>query len=422
MSTQAKKTAFLASLGAGLEYYDYIIYGMMAETLGRVFFLGDDQTLMLIKSLSIFALGYFVRPLGGIFFGLLGDTFGRKLNFFAIMLLMAISTICIGLLPTVNTIGITASYLLLLFRVLQGLSFGAELPAAITVVSENTAPAKQGFYSSFVISSASSGSLLASFILYVMSVQLTQEQILAWGWRIPFICGGLLGVLNYFVRKHLKETPKFLELQKRRPQSTWLSPIKLLLKEYKKELFLGLTMTSIAAALVIFSIFLPTFLSQSFNRNKADIYLAMMWGMGWSVISVPICGFIADRVSKEKFFSLACLVFVCSALSLFQFSSLTWMMICYQTFTSCVMATYFPILAKIFPTEVRYTGLAACYNLTYSLMGSLPMAATYLVAEANSPEPAIYLMMGFALVSGIASLGLAIPKQAKDYVSSSINL
>jgi len=422
MSAQAKKTAFLASLGAGLEYYDYIIYGMMAETLGRVFFLGDDQTLVLIKSLSIFALGYFVRPLGGIFFGLLGDTFGRKWNFFAITLLMAISTICIGLLPSVNTIGITASYLLLLFRVLQGLSFGAELPAAITVVSENTAPAKQGFYSSFVISSASSGSLLASFILYVMSVQLTQEQILAWGWRIPFICGGLLGVVNYFVRKHLKETPKFVELQKRRAQSTWLSPIKLLLKEYKKELFLGLTMTSIAAALVIFSIFLPTFLSQSFNRDKADIYLAMMWGMGWSVISVPLCGFIADRVSKEKFFSFACLVFVCSALSLFQFSSLTGMMICYQTFTSCVMATYFPILANVFPTEVRYTGLAVCYNLTYSLMGSLPIVAAYLVAEANSPEPAIYLMMGFALISGIASLALAIPKHVNDYVSSSINL
>lgn len=422
MATKAKKTALLASLGAGLEYYDYIIYGMMAETLSHVFFSGDDPTLMLIKSLSIFSLGYLVRPLGGIFFGLLGDTFGRKVNFFAIMLLMAIATMCIGLLPTVSDVGVSAAYLLIAFRLLQGLSFGAELPAAITVVAENTTPKEQGFYSSFIVSSASSGSLLASFVLYVMNAQLTQEQILAWGWRIPFIFGGALGVFNYFVRKHLAETPKFLALQKQRPQSSWLYPLRLLLKEFKKELFLGLTMTSIASALVIFSIFLPTFLSQSFGRSKADIYLAMMWGMGWSVISVPMCGLMADRVSKEKFFSFACLVFLFFASSLFQFNSLILMMVCYQTFTSCVMATYFPILARVFPTEVRYTGLAACYNLAYSLMGSLPMVATYLVTTTGSPRAAIYLMMGFALVSGTASLLLAIPKRSRDYASSSTNL
>ena len=299
MSSNAKKATLLSSLGAGLEYYDFIIYGMMAEQLSTLFFASSEPWIALVKTFAVFAVGYLARPIGGILFGMLGDTLGRKKAFLTVMMLMAFSTLTIGLLPTYAQIGSTATFLLVLMRVLQGLSYGAELPGAITIVLEYTEKHKQATYSGMVISSVTLGSIAAAFILYLMSQEVGKEQILSWAWRIPFLFGGSLAVVNYFIRKHLQETPEFLCMQKERREISFKTPLHTLVRDHLTQIVLGIGMNWFAASLVIFTLYLPTYLSEYFHYTPSDVYLAMTWGLGWSALMLPICGRMGDRSARR---------------------------------------------------------------------------------------------------------------------------
>lgn len=412
MVQQAKKATFLASLGAGLEYYDFIIYGMMAGHLSSLFFTADEAWVAMLKTFGVFAIGYFIRPLGGIFFGTIGDAFGRKKTFLAVMLLMALSTLCMGLLPTYSQAGALAPCLLIFLRLLQGLSFGAELPGAITVVCEYAEKKNHGTHSGFVISSVSMGSLLASLVLYVMSQTSSTDQILSWGWRIPFILGGLLAVANYFIRKHLAETPEFSRHQKAQPTASIKAPLSLLLTKYKATVALGVGLTALQSGLVIFVLYMPSYLSQHFQFAPANIYLAITWSMIWSVLVLPIFGWLADRLGKTSIFVASCLVFVIGAFPLFSLLSaptawLVLFMLLYQTVIAGLSVGYFPILAAAFPTQVRYTGIAACYNIAYALLGTSPLVLTALIEWTHTAYSAVWFLITLAIISAISCFKLS---------------
>jgi MFS family permease len=413
MSNVARKAALLSSLGAGLEYYDFIIYGMMAEQLGLLFFAGDEPWIALLKTFAVFAIGYIIRPFGGILFGMIGDTFGRKKTFFSVMLLMAISTFSIGLLPTYAQIGSAASLLLIFLRLLQGLSFGAELPGAITVVCEYSEKQKKSTYSGFVISSVSIGSTLASLVLYILTTNIAKEQVLNWGWRLPFLLGGLLAIANYFIRKNLQETPEFSRLQNRRSLVSLKDPISILFRKFRYKIILGIGMTWFVSSLVIFSLYLPTYLSEHYHYVSKDIYLAMTYGLLWSAVSLPFCGQLADRIGKTKILLAVCLAFIAGASMLFgllhleSFSSLVLFMILYQTTISLLTVSFFPLLADIFPTEARYTGIAMCYNITYSIMGCAPILITALIKYTDSPSAGRWFLLSSACISIVSTMLLA---------------
>ncbi len=410
MSQQTKKVAFLTSLGAGLEYYDFIIYGMLAGTLSTLFFSSTASWIANMKAFAVFAIGYFIRPVGGILFGMIGDTFGRKKTFLSVMLLMAIATFCIGLLPTYSSIGVTATCLLIFLRILQGLSFGAELPGAITVMSEYSEQRKRSTYSSFVMSSVSIGSMLASFILYLLTQAVDKTQMQEWAWRIPFLMGGLLALVNYFIRKFVQETPEFILLQQKRPQTSIKEPIFKLIRHFKKEMFIGIIMTGFVSSLVIFYLYLPTYLSAHYGYAPKDIYLAMTWGLVWSALCMPISGYIADHFGRIKIFLGTCLGFSIFGFLLFQLLSLNNLAaliaftIIYQTIICFIFVSYLALLSLSFPTEVRYTGIALCYNIAYSLMGCLPVVVTALIQQTNSPQLGIWILIFFAMSSGIGCL------------------
>lgn len=405
MSKSARRATFLSSLGAGLEYYDFIIYAMMAGYLSALFFPSTTPTVALIKSFCVFAVGYIARPFGGILFGMIGDTFGRKKTFLSVMLLMAIATFCIGLLPTYKEIGIAAPCLLVFLRLLQGLSFGAELPGAITVVCEYAERQKQSTYSGFVISSVSLGSSLASFILFLITTQAGQEAITAWAWRLPFLFGGTLAFANFFIRKHLHETPEFSNLQLKRERISVKEPFLCLIRDYRKELFLGIGVTGFMACMVIFALYMPTYISTYFSYPTGDVYFAMMWGLLWSVVVLPCSGLVVDRLGRTKVFVSTCLLFALLAIPLFTFLKLGGLpvliifMMLYQTVLSFIMTSYFALLAETFPTPVRYTGIALCYNVAYSLMGCAPMVITGLIEWTHLPSLGVWFLIGFALLS-----------------------
>ncbi len=423
MFKSAHKATFLASLGAGLEYYDFIIYGMMAGYLSQLFFASDLAWIALLKAFGVFAIGYLARPFGGIVFGMIGDTFGRKKTFQTVMVLMAISTFCIGLLPTYAQIGTTASCLLVLLRLVQGLSFGAELPGALTVVCEYAKKQNHGSYFGFVFSSVCLGSALASLVLFLLSSTIEQTQIMQWGWRIPFLLGGGLAIANYYIRKNLQETPEFLREQKDQPARSIKKPFHTLLQRYRIDLLLGIGMTTLIASLVIFALYMPTYLSVYFGYAPSDIYLATTWALLWLVLMMPVCGWIADRIGKVRVMVAASLFFGASILVFINLVnegglySLIGFMLIYQTLQALLTVSCYPILVAHFPVEVRYTGFAICYNVTYSLMGGLPIVMTGLIEFTQMPLSAIFVLICCALLSAICVILLSKRSVAQSIVA-----
>ncbi len=417
MTIEARKAAWLSSLGAGLEYFDFIIYGMMAEYLSTLFFVENEAWLGQIKTFAIFAVGYLARPLGGIFFGMTGDTFGRKKTFLTVMFLMAAATFGIGLLPTYAQIGGLAPCLLVFFRLLQGISFGAELPGAMTVVCEYAEKQNQGACTSIVVASTSIGAMLASLVLYLLSGTISKDQILNWGWRIPFLLGGFLAVANYYIRNNLQETPEFSMLQKNHSkQGAIKDPLTELFCLYRWQLFLGIGMTFFVSSLVIVALYLPTYLTTHFGFISSDVYLSILLSMLWSAIILPICGRLADSIDKRVLFSSTALLFVAAIFPLFAllkfqiFSALLIFMILYQTVLAYVSSCYYSILASLFPTRMRYTGIAACYNVSYSLMATLPLLLTALIGLTTSPSSLIWVLIAFALFSAMCCHLIGIKK------------
>ncbi|MBA3603030.1 MAG: MFS transporter [Parachlamydiaceae bacterium] len=408
--SQARMATLMSSLGAGFEYYDFIIYGMMAEYLRLLFFAGDDSWVGSLKTFAIFAVGYFARPFGGIFFGIVGDTIGRKKTFLTVMLLMATSTFGIGLLPTYKQVGNIAPLLLVLMRLLQGFSFGAELPGAMTVVYEFSKQKDQSAHAGFVLASTSLGAMLASGVLYFVSATFVHDQIFSWGWRIPFLLGGVLAVVNYFIRRHLNETPEFL-LSQVKADKTCLrnAPLKCILREHLSSLILGIGMTLFVSSLIILGLYFPTFLTTNFGYSSSSVYLALLWSMVASAVTLPICGRFADKVGRERLFIMSSLAYVLGAFPLFSVLKLeaNWalqlFMVLHQIFIALVSVCYFPLLAASFPTRVRYTGIAACYNITYSFMATLPILLTGLIYWTGSADSVILVMMGCAALSGLSA-------------------
>ena len=202
----------LASLGGALEFYDFVVYSQFARYIGLNFFPNDDEMVSLIVSFSVFAVGYFARPLGGIFFSHIGDRIGRRRVLIVTILAMSAATAGIGLLPTYAEWGITASILLVLLRIVQGFCLGGELPGAISYVVE-TAPRRSGFSVGVVFFCVNTGVALAALLNLVVHEMLTPEEIQAWGWRIGFLVGGGLGLVSFVLRLKLEESREFARIR-----------------------------------------------------------------------------------------------------------------------------------------------------------------------------------------------------------------
>jgi MHS family proline/betaine transporter-like MFS transporter len=274
VEAKKNKTILLSCLGAALEYYDFIIYGMMVIYLSEIFFPGNNQEFAYLKTFSILAIGYLARPIGGYLFGLIADRYGRKKTLLMIMFIMAVATLMMGLLPTYASIGFFAPLLLTVARLLQGLSFGAEIPNMTAIIRENTTPGASGKYFGFMMSSTAVGTLLAYSILMILTRLFSQAEIIAWVWRIPFLLGGVLALWVFVLRTRIDETPDFLEVQqsKRLHQNSRQITVEIF-THYWKNLINGLSATLFFSFLIIFSIYLPVYLKQYFHYETNTIFL-----------------------------------------------------------------------------------------------------------------------------------------------------
>jgi MFS family permease len=381
----------LSCLGTALEYYDFIIYGMMASYLTEIFFPGDNVNINLVKTFSVLAVGYLARPLGGCLFGLLSDIYGRKSSLLLGMLLMAIMTVCIGLLPSYNKVGMLSTILLIICRFTQGLSFGAEIPSVTTLMKEYTQGKKIGKYFGWIISGTSLGALLASLMVFLINYIFSHAEIISWAWRIPFIMGAFLAFVVYTMRTTLPSTSKLIFMTTEQNNTVYRSSILLikdLFKNHSINLFIGIFITLFFSYLITISLYLPIYLKQQFGFATKSFFSVMTIGILLSGITSPIFGYLGDRYVRTKLLqiiSISFLVFLFYTLQMMKsgkYCSLVFFIFGYELFISAFSANCLPVLAELFPANIRATGIGLCYNLSFSLAALCPIILSHII-ETN---------------------------------------
>ncbi|HTM64659.1 MAG TPA: MFS transporter [Gammaproteobacteria bacterium] len=425
LTNNQKRLLFLSSLGGVLEYYDFIIYIFLAPYIEKLFFADNTTYIATLKTLAIFSVGYLIRPLGGIFFSHLGDRHGRKVVFLMTVLFMAIPSFGIGLLPT--TINTTMMpILLLLFRIMQGLALGGEIPASITFVAEHVPRERRGLAISILFFGINAGLMLGSLITTIMSAILSEQQILAYGWRIPFILGGCFGFISIYLRRYLHETAAFKALKKDELQRV---PMLTVFRDYFANVLQGVLIVSLGAVTVFFYLYWPQYLHQHMNY---DLPAMMRLNTAATLVlnfMILAGGLLTDHFGFRKMLFVTAVTLGISSYPLFLLlqAGVFWAAVSYMTFTilfACIPSAYGSILADLFPTSLRYSGIAICYNIAYGFIGGLsPVICTLAIQLTGSVvAPAYYVILIAALTASACFLGRKTEKHTEPTLEFSAQL
>ncbi|UZJ60453.1 MFS transporter [Pseudomonas sp. KU26590] len=396
------KTLSLSALGGALEFYDFIIFVFFAAVVGKLFFPVDmPEWLRLMQTFGIFAAGYLARPLGGIVMAHFGDLLGRKKMFTLSIFLMAVPTLIMGLLPTYAQIGIFAPLLLLLMRVIQGAAIGGEVPGAWVFVSEHVPARNVGYACGTLTSGLTAGILLGSLVATWINSVYSPVEVSDYAWRIPFLLGGVFGLMSVYLRRWLHETPVFAELQLRKQLAEEV-PLKAVLRDHRGAVVLSMLLTwLLSAGVVVVILMTPTLLQTNFGFAPALTLKANSLAIVFLSLGCIGAGALADRVG-------AGLVFLFGSLGLLVTS---W--IFYHTvgdhpdllyplyaltglFVGTIGAVPF-VMVKAFPPVVRFSGLSFSYNLAYAIFGGLTPMVVQGLNKVNPMAPAWYVAILCAL-------------------------
>ncbi len=402
------KLVGITALGGLLEYYDFIIFALMADYLANHFFPSSDPHTSLLTTFATFSVGYLSRPLGGLLFGHLGDRYGRKCTFAVTVLIMALSTTLIGCLPSHAQIGTLAPILLILLRLLQGFSIGGEIPGAITLLSESNQK-HLGIIISLLLFGVLNGLLLGHLIHSLLTHWLEPQSMQSWGWRLPFWLGGSLGIFSDFIRKHIHESKLFLQLNRKRQQEQ--IPSLVLLKSNKKSIVTGiLLMIPATGCMSLLFLFTQSYLTQLLGYTSSTVTAASGFGTIFSIAMCILTGFLADRrlnISHSIVMMKWCCLIV-TALSFLIFNIYVnqqlspYLAILMSDLSYGSVAVVGPLLlSTVFPISIRYSGVALSYNICLATFGGLtPIIAMALIRSTDSlSSPSFYLI--FCAASGL---------------------
>ena len=402
------RTLMLSSFGGALEFYDFVIYAFYADQLSKVFFpAGLNSFWALLNTYGIFAAGYLFRPLGGIVMAHFGDLFGRKRLFSLSIMMMALPTLCLGLMPTFATIGYAAPILLLVLRMIQGVAIGGEIPAAWTFVSEHVPEKRIGMANGFLTGGLSLGILLGSLIALGMEKQFSSEAILNGAWRIPFIIGGLFGLLTLYLRSYLHETPVFKAMQQRKELATEM-PVKVLVSKYKTAVSIGMLLTwFLTGCIVVFFLAMPQLLPGNFGFSRMQTFEMQSMAIVMQMLGCVIYGLLADRLGTGRVL-IGGIVFTGVMTALFypalgKYSdSLIFVLYLLLGLAAGVAGIVSAAMIRMFPPAIRFTGISFSYNVAYAIVGSITLPLVQWLSHF-SPIGAMYYILPLCVVGILAA-------------------
>lgn len=405
--SKLKKAVTAAALGNAMEWFDFGVYGFVAFALGKVFFPDASPAVQTIAALGTFSVPFLFRPLGGLFFGVMGDRFGRQKVLSLTIIIMAISTFCIGLIPSYDSIGLWAPVLLLLCKVAQGFSVGGEYTGAAIFVAEYAPDRRRGFLGSWLDFGSIAGFVLGAGMVVLLQTILGDGRFLEWGWRVPFFVAGPLGLLGLYLRHAAEETPAFaqqLECMekddrdaiKERPSISFRE----IFTRYRKALLICVGMVLVTnVTYYMLLTYMPTYLSSSLGYSEGHGVLIIIVVMIGMLFVQPLVGFISDKVGRKPFLLIGSLGLLLLAIPAYRMigsdntGTIFLGLLCLAALLNCLTGVMASTLPALFPTRIRYSALASSFNVAVIIAGLTPTVAAWLVEETqNLMMPAYYLM------------------------------
>jgi len=408
-SASKPKQVAAAIIGNALEWYDFIIYGYMAKLFSSAFFVSDNPYNSLLIGLATFGVGFFMRPVGGIILGIYADKKGRKA---ALQLIIIITTAAIALItfaPTYQTIGIAAPLIIILARLLQGFATGGEFAGATAFLMESAPKNRRGLFSSFQFFGQFLALAFGSIVGALVTNIFTDEQVAAWGWRIPFAVGLLIAPVGFWIRRHMTETDDFVHKKESIPINLIIPSV---LKKYPREIFVafGLCAYSTACTYVL-TINITSFASTTLGLPMDKIFLVQIASALWMVAMIPFFGYLSDLFGRKVIITFGVIT---SFLAVYPFyawivadPTITKLFIMQFSLFTLIGITQAPmpaLFAESFPTHVRATALSISYNFAIMIFGGFsPFIVTWLVqASGNAVAPTWYVLatasMAFAAI------------------------
>jgi len=395
-----KKSIAAGSVGVFVHWFDWAIYAYLASTLSSVFFPEQDKTAALLAIFGVFAISFGVRPLGALIFGALGDRVGRKRTLTLVILAMAGSTLLLGVLPSYASIGIWAPTLLIVARVIQGLAAGGEFGSAAAFLAEYSPAKRRGFGVSFLEVGSLLGFLGASLAVVVLNTMLSEADIASWGWRLPFLLTAPLGLVGFYIRTKIEDTPEFRELEEL--DATPQSPIRESCRRHWKQM---LQMSGIEVMMhvtfYIVLVYLLTYQEIELGVSARDSALFSTAASIAALVTVPLFGALSDRVGRKPPLIVASVLLIVCSYPLFVImrSGASWAGLVTTVGLGVILAIILGVhavtVAELFPTRTRQTALSIVYAVTAAIFaGTVPYVLTWLIDKTgNEMMPAFYLIL-----------------------------
>jgi MHS family proline/betaine transporter-like MFS transporter len=387
--TTLRRAIVGASIGNTVEWFDFATYNFLAVTLAVVFFPPGNPTAALLSTFAIFAAAFFVRPLGGLFFGPLGDKLGRQRVLATVIILMSLSTFVIGLLPSYATIGIWAPLLLVVARCVQGFSAGGEFGGASTFLAEYSPDERRGFLVSWLEFSTLIGFIAGSILVLFLTTVLPDDAMTSWGWRIPFLLAGPLGIVGLYIRLRLEDTPEFKALEETGEVSQQILQVG------------GLVIIQNIGFYVVLS-YMTTYFQDPLGFSPTAASLSTTITLLVGMVLIPPLGALSDRVGRKPLLLASCIGFAVLTYPLFLLLNTGNLFaavvahVALGALLAVFISTSIAALTELFPTRVRYGGFSIGYNFSVAIFGgSSPYLAQYLVSTTgNSLSPAFIVIGG----------------------------
>jgi MHS family proline/betaine transporter-like MFS transporter len=410
MATEDARRAHRRVIAAGIagnvmEWYDFAVYGYFARTIGQLYFPADNPSVSLMAAFGAFAVGFFMRPLGAVVFGYIGDRVGRAHSLLWSVVVMAIPTFAIGLLPTYHEVGIGASVLMLLCRILQGLAVGGEYTGSVVFLAERAPPGKRGLASAWAPFGAVAGILLGSTMGTAIINALPMADVVGWAWRLPFLFGVVVGLVGFFIRRHVS-------FDKPPPGKGF--PLTQALREHPLEMLqvVGLCIANAVGFYLIF-VYVTTWLKLYAQMKIGSALLVNSINMAIMLGVILAAGWLSDKIGRKPVMAAAAIgmaLFAWPLMALMQTGDFVNVLLGQLGFV-LLIGSYIAVnpiaICELFPRSVRCSAVSTAYNITLGVVGgTAPLVATWLIEKTEYPlAPALYIALGGA-VSAISTLSL----------------
>ncbi len=400
-----KKIVFIGSIANSLEWYDFALYAHLASILGEKFFPQFDENASLLATLAVFGAGFIMRPFGAGLFGVIGDRYGRKTSLSLAILCMSIPTAMVGILPSYETIGIAAPIILCLLRLTQGLSLGGALIGSVSYIVEHAPKNKRGVAGSATMFSLCFGFMLGSFVAWLFTGLMGEENFRSYGWRFPFFLSLAAMFISYYLRKHADETPEFTEAKEQGKLTK--KPIATLFKAYKHNFISSILINALGSVgFYVLAVYIGIYLENARGLSISDASIMESFVMMVVMISVVIGGTCSDKIGRKKWFTLTSIL---TAILIYPIIYFITSGNYYEIFTAQFIFAFLvgswigpepSLQMALYPTNVRNTGVSLSYNIGCTLFGGLtPALCQYLYDKTDNINfIAIYIII-IALIS-----------------------